>query len=431
MKFSKYNVFVNGQEARMLLNTISLNMVPMTKELEKSIEKCNPDILPHEQLSVLIDGAFVVDNDVDEICAIENRFNKEKQEPIMMIKYLLSTGCNSDCLYCYQHYAHFNGMTTDAEKIRTFFVWIDGYIQKNRIEKVVIELFGGEPLLAAKHLPLFFALLNNLKEKYTCKDFSVSIITNASLLTTDILNLLVENEVEFKFSIDGPQNVHDQRRPLKTGISSYERTIDAIHNIKELGRIDLVSIRYNLDKNNIDYLEDVAHRMQELGVKRVYCGKIFFRGKETPYTPNIIDELQYYQDGTCAKLYGILSKYGYSDTPCAITDFEVCQFYRLHSYVLSPKLEVAKCDEILDSKEQQVGYINENAELILVGDNYKLQTGCSPMKDAECKECAYLPICGMGCPAQAMNLTGSPLNHSCMNKEILQEKINVLLSIMG
>ncbi len=429
MKFSRYNIEIDIDGNRMLMNTVSLDLLPIDSDFPLCQNGIDSAKLSSEQISMLQEGGFIVDDALDELQVIEDKFDAEKTESLMSVKLLLSTECNSNCQYCYQHFANYENSTISDAQIRTFVLWVNNYVVENNIQKFSLELFGGEPLLASKHLPLLFDLLNELKSNRLFSEFSVSIITNTSLFTDQILSLLVKNDVEFKFSIDGPKNVHDNRRPLKNGTSSYDKTIEAIKKIKEMGRIDLVTARFNLDKGNIECLENVAQSLHELGVERLYCGRVFFRGKSTPYSTNIINEKSYYQNGMCLKIFHVLSKYGYSDTPCVIEPSRVCQFYRLHSYVVSPKLEVAKCDELLDIKEQRVGYIDSSGSLKKIGENYQLQTGKTPSKDTECKNCAYLPICGMGCPIEAMNLTGSPLNHVCMNKEQLQEKIKILLMV--
>lgn len=429
MKFSKYNIEINVDGNRMLMNTASLDLLPIDSEFPLCQNEIDFAKLSSEQISMLQESGFIVDDALDELQVIEAKFDAEKTESLMSVKLLLSTQCNSNCQYCYQHFANYESMTINDTQIRVFVMWVNDYVEKNNIQSFSLELFGGEPLLASKQLPLLFDLLNELKSKRHFGEFSISIITNTSLFTDQILTLLIKNDVEFKFSIDGPKNVHDSRRPLKNGTSSYDKTLETIKKIKEMGRIDLVTARFNLDKENVECLENVAQTLHELGVERLYCGRVFFRGKSTPYSTNVINEKSYYQNGICLKIFHVLSKYGYSDTPCVIESSRVCQFYRLHSYVVSPKLEVAKCDELLDIKKQQVGYIDSSGLLKKVGQNYQLQTERAPSKDIECRNCAYLPICGMGCPIEAMNLTGSPLNHACMNKELLQEKIKVLLKV--
>ena len=193
MKFSRYNIEIDIDGNRMLMNTISLDLLPIDSDFPLSQNGIDSAKLSSEQISMLQEGGFIVDDALDELQVIEDKFDAEKTESLMSVKLLLSTECNSNCQYCYQHFANYENSTISDAQIRTFVLWVNNYVVENNIQKFSLELFGGEPLLASKHLPLLFDLLNELKSNRRFSEFSVSIITNTSLFSDQILSLLVKN----------------------------------------------------------------------------------------------------------------------------------------------------------------------------------------------------------------------------------------------
>lgn len=427
MQFSTYNIVLNLDDQLILLNTLSLNMVEVGQEDATLIKQGQFNKLNDELKRELEDGEFVVEDALKEKDDYLKSFKAQQDAKLLSIKLLLSTTCNSKCVYCYQQFAGYTTQTIKESEVNSFCRWLQQYCLKNSIESVSIELFGGEPLLASSQIPGLFAQLNRIKSTLNIP-VELSIITNTSLLTKELAKLLCENDVELKISLDGKKETHDSRRPLKNGMSSFECTISSIKEFADLGRVDLVTVRYNIDKNNYNDIEAVAKQLYDLGVQRFYCGEVMFRGKETTYSPNTISSLEMIKKGWVTNMYSILKKYGYSNSICEIDLYKPCQFYCTHGYVVSPTLEVAKCDELLDIKEYQIGKINADGELVLSNDNYQKSISNSPEKDTKCWNCNLLPICGRGCPIEAMNTTGSPYNHVCENVDLIKEKLKLLLS---
>lgn len=427
MQESTYNVILELDHEFILLNTLSLNMMSLSVEESKLLQQGKYNNIENETYTDLVEGGFLVEDAKQEKVEYLKSFIAQQESKNLSIKLLLSTTCNSKCVYCYQQFAGYTAQTITGSEVSSFCKWLQQYCSDNAIESLSIELFGGEPLLASSQIPNLLNQLNFIKSTLNIP-IDLAIITNTSLLTKELAKLLCENDVELKISIDGRKDTHDYRRPLKNGVSSYESTFSAIKLFAEYGRVDLVTVRYNLDKNNYHDIEFVAKQLHELGVQRLYCGEVMFRGKKTPYTPNTITTLEMIKKGWITNIYSILSKYEYTNNICNIELYKPCQFYCKHSYVVSPTLEIAKCDELLDIKEYQIGKISPLGELVLSNDNYNKCTTNTPEKDNKCWNCNLLPICGRGCPIEAMNTTGSPYNHVCENIELMKEKIKLLLS---
>lgn len=99
-------------------------------------------------------------------------------------------------------------------------------------EALTLEFQGGEPLLnfeAIRHCILYTqAHKGNKRIFYT-------LVSNLTLLTEEILAFLLEHGVSISTSIDGPESLHDQNRPLLGGGKSYRLTAERIGHIRALG----------------------------------------------------------------------------------------------------------------------------------------------------------------------------------------------------
>jgi uncharacterized protein len=183
----------------------------------------------------------------------------------------------------------------------------------------------------------------------------------------------------------------------------------------------------NIDKQNLHNVEALAKVLYNMNIRKFYCGRVLFRGKQTAYDINVIstDEFDKSYDW---ELYKILKKYGYANVPAHFEINTSCQFHNKYGYVVSPNLEVAKCDELLDLPEYRIGYINDEGKLVKTNDNYGKQTKTNPSDFEECNDCKLLPICGAGCPIVSLNAKGDLYSSNC--KETLDSVRNKIINIL-
>lgn len=135
-----------------------------------------------------------------------------KSNLINALKIQLGLKCNYNCSYCSQ--AATRQTDKDAkfpseEVINSFFEKLDK-MDVQLWETGRIELWGGEPLVywkALKHL------IPELRVRYP--KAGISMVTNGSLLTREIVDFLCENKVHVTISHDGPGfNLRHEKDPL-------------------------------------------------------------------------------------------------------------------------------------------------------------------------------------------------------------------------
>jgi uncharacterized protein len=167
--------------------------------------------------------------------------------------------CNLRCSYCFQDH-----MRTDAKYGHLLRVMDRDMADRvmrgmQRIEAAhgiadggaagrSVMFFGGEPLLAETR-PVVEHIINTLR---AWGRVSFSAISNATELEA-YRDLLGEGLIsQIQITLDGPPAEHDARRIYADGSGSYDRIAANVDMALDLGV--LVSVRMNVDRDNIDRL---------------------------------------------------------------------------------------------------------------------------------------------------------------------------------
>lgn len=135
----------------------------------------------------------------------------EKGRLIRKLRIQLGMACNYNCKYCLQ--AAFRSSLDKVPGPQT----IDGFFEKFHASGIklapnaCIELWGGEPLVYWKTLRV---LIPRLREEFG-EAVELSMITNGSLLTKDMVDFFNLHRVQISISHDGPGfSLRDDEDPL-------------------------------------------------------------------------------------------------------------------------------------------------------------------------------------------------------------------------
>lgn len=168
---------------------------------------------------------------------------KERENPINdlhnvdRIMLCVSNDCNLRCKYCYAQGGSY-GVPRSIMNIDTakqFIDFCDKYF--NNIKKIVF--FGGEPMLNPKVIEY---VCKHITRIFTGKNQCIpifSIITNGTMLTSHIINIIKEYISEITVSIDGPAFIHDKNRVYENGNGSYAKAVRFIEEIKKIKDLDI------------------------------------------------------------------------------------------------------------------------------------------------------------------------------------------------
>ncbi len=146
----------------------------------------------------------------------------------------VTQGCNLRCSYCSFTNGEEGSRRHSAKRMRweTAKKALDFFL-RHTVDRngVVISFYGGEPLLEFELIKKCVAYADEIFEG---KKHDFIMTTNATLLTDEIVDFLVEHKFRLTLSIDGPQKLHDRNRKFaKDGSGSFNTVIANIHRMLE------------------------------------------------------------------------------------------------------------------------------------------------------------------------------------------------------
>lgn len=142
--------------------------------------------------------------------------------------------CNINCTYCYVYNMGDAGWQTMPTQMSPETVSAVGIalaklalLQRRRFGVV---LHGGEPLLLGR---LGLERVLGTIRRALSSDYPISIQTNGSLITNEILDVCAKHRTSLSVSIDGPEKVHDRWRVAHDGSPTHASVLKGIRLLRE------------------------------------------------------------------------------------------------------------------------------------------------------------------------------------------------------
>ena len=300
-----------------------------------------------------------------------------------------TTGCNFACPYCFEKDKRHSVMSDETiDKIISF---INGHKKAKRLN---VTWYGGEPLMG---LGAIKKIYSKLLREISIPLSRQGIITNGYLLSRDVILFLKDVGVSFiQITLDGVKENHNKTRMLLSGgRQTYDTIISNIESIFSLHPECRVSVRVNINKENIGDFSILYQQLNERwNNKDVYIYPGFIREDTKDglslcsrcIVPN--EHIEYYlslkEQGVNVDLF---------PRHC---NSRGCIINTLNSYIIGPDGEVYKCWNDVSNKDKIIGNIGDD-QLINEGLLFKYACDCSPFEDKRCEDCSVFPICQGGC----------------------------------
>lgn len=224
MKVSKYNLFYdfpNDSQKVIAYNSRSNALALIEREnyskYQDGIE--NITSIDDDLAKDLKKGGFLIDKDVDELGLLRhNMLTSRYGSNHLSLTIAPTLDCDFACIYCYE-----KGQRKEeymSEEVQDAVVkYLDE--QSKYVDNISIAWYGGEPLLALDIIESITKKALEICEKRNI-EYSSFIVTNGYNLTRDVAERLQEYKVEFiQVTIDGLEDVHNLRRPLKDGEPTF------------------------------------------------------------------------------------------------------------------------------------------------------------------------------------------------------------------
>lgn len=410
MKVSKYNRIINAPDGKLLaFNSATCALAVVENDFMDIIDniKCiNLDEstdATKELINEMMEGNFIVDDELDELKMIKYRnYSGKFIQGSFGFVIAPTLACNFACPYCYETAKPGFMSQQIQDKLLE-------QIQEATKKKqgVHITWYGGEPLLAKDIIDSFSEKAIKMCEEEGV-EYGAYIVTNGYLIDDEIIKLFKRAKITgAQITIDGPPDIHNLRRKLKNSSEpTFERILDNVKTVME-GGIKNITLRINVDKTNLDRIDELLDIFDEKGLKEVAVNL----GHVTAYTEacsSVVDNclnMQEYADGD-SKYQKIMHDRGYrvaGNYPYypGIKQNYCCADHE-GAYVIDPEGYMYKCWNDVGIVEKAVGNVcveTPSDKMFSNNINYILW---SPFEYKECTECNILPVCMGGCPHQGI-----------------------------
>jgi uncharacterized protein len=192
--------------------------------------------------------------------------------PLQTVVMNVTNQCNLSCSYCYE-YGEDRIATPDG---KTKFMsedtarsTVDFLLNQSPGRRMVhLTFFGGETLLNFKVVKSTIEYART-KAAEMGKYVDFSMTTNATMLTSEIISFLAENNVGVTVSIDGPKESNDKFRVFHNGKGSYDVIAPKIKELVKVHRSRPIGARVTLTAQVVDVKKIFRHLTEEMGFDEV------------------------------------------------------------------------------------------------------------------------------------------------------------------
>jgi uncharacterized protein len=146
----------------------------------------------------------------------------------------VTTRCNLRCRYCVFSGAYAFTRAHGGEDMprETAFKAIDYFLEHSReAEHQSVGFYGGEPLL---NMPLIKDCAEYVRARAPGRDVMLHLTTNGTLLTDEVARFLIDLDIGFMVSLDGPKDVHDRNRIFPDGRGTFDTILSSLKRFWEI-----------------------------------------------------------------------------------------------------------------------------------------------------------------------------------------------------
>lgn len=353
----------------------------------------------------------------------------------------LTQACNFRCLYCFRHLED-KAETISDENLDAITSYIIEYCQKTRTRTINIQPWGGEPLIAFDKIKR----MDDALKKAGLRP-SISIETNASLITDEIAREASARDIRIGISIDGYEAIQNMHRPLMSGAPSFDKTkrgIDIISKYDNLKNFGVVCV---LTSKSYPYLADI---IEYFGTElKIRCFKLnlikdnpVMRDAELCLTEQQAEDAQKI---LIEKLLDLNAR-GYEITELNVQEKLMNLLLRHNSNICTSRGcmggtkmiafdqegRIFPCD-VTDYKDEAIGDVHTGGDLIELVKKAKNEHRdfFNKKVDTKCDDCPYWAFCKGGCTTAIKYKTGKvegiDRQECAANRSLYPQLIKIIL----
>ncbi|KAB8194182.1 radical SAM protein [Nonomuraea phyllanthi] len=259
----------SGIQVRLVYATRTARLLFVIPQVADALRAGRLDVMSPGMLATLREAQVVVPAEQDELAEVLERDRSAARDRSQVDFILLPTSyCNMGCTYCGQEHVR-GGLTADhRDRVRARVLRAARLATTRRLR---VDWFGSEPMMG-------YAIIRDLSKDFVRVageagvEYSSQIVTNGYLLNERNLEVLIKEcrVGRFYITLDGPPEIHDVHRPLKSGKGSFwkiVRTVRAALDHPDYQDV-VFQFRTNVDVHNQDGVARFIELMAELGFTR-------------------------------------------------------------------------------------------------------------------------------------------------------------------
>ncbi len=363
------------------------------------------------------------------------RYADKAAPPIFVI--CPTHSCNLRCRYC------FEGSLGSQSKAKLELADVDAlfnafkHIDPNAKQ---LQLFGGEPLLPATY-PVVEKILRKTKKL----GYSIAVITNGVNIKYyfELIKKYRDLFDSFQITLDGPERIHNKRRYFASGRGTFNLILNSIGLL--VSEKIRVSVRVNVDAENIDYLPELA----DIFDKRGWLDSPYLHFALAPVNDHKGDQDHTFmltEDAVAKKFFklreahtnmGRINHQLFRLLDHVITTldpkvkrptlphFKYCESNSMECYAFGADGYIYACSETIGDQSQAIGTFAP--EFKMWSDKLAAWNNRSIMTLEKCRDCNISTFCGGGCAYAALMLNGSQDNPVCQDaKKVIDSYLDTI-----
>ena len=263
-----------NEDQEIIVNEVGDYLLIPTGTYEQIVRRQISKTTHHTLYADLLSGFFISEEPVSpliDILATRYRTKKSFLDQFTALHiFVISLRCEHTC-----HYCQVSRVTQDKEKYDMAYRYIDRGIDmmmQSPNPHVTMEFQGGEALLAFDNIVYAVERTKTLSLVHG-KQVTYVICTNLAVVTQEILEYCLANEILISTSLDGPSSVHNQNRK-RPGRNSYELTIQGIELARSILGKDRVSALMTTTNLSLGYPDEIVDEYFNQGFRSIFLRPI-------------------------------------------------------------------------------------------------------------------------------------------------------------
>lgn len=389
----------------------SLLMAPVFVNNEELSNIFAEQVSAKEYVALSERGIYVAEVDKDDLAFKELvALYESHQEDISILYLIAATGCNLRCKYCFVEDHEKDHIHNELMSYETAVLALDKFYAytNGRVSSRTVIFYGGEPFLNSQ------MILDVVKYSQAQKqDLNFSVVTNATLLSDDLISELAKCNISLGISIDGPEFIQDRYRVSHDGSGTYNIVQEAIRKLKLAGVPFNFSI--TLSEGLLEHSEDLLSWIKLSGVSSISYNLLHYA--------SVVSEAEYERYYKTASNFLIQSFHELA--PLGIYEerlnrkiksfvnqsfrFSDCGAVSASQLTVKPNGKVCVCHAYAKNPDDDLGSITDSISFLLNSQKNEKWKKMSSIYKSECQACNAISICGTGCSLQSKALFGDML----------------------